>query len=783
MNVYFGVNPVRPDLPSGHRGRAEDVVRLAALFADLDVKDGSFRSLDEAHRCVGQLSKALGPPTLLIFSGHGLQPIWATDPSEPEFFVNTPEDRSRLQALLRRFGRFVANTAHEQGASVDQVFELSRMLRAPGTHNLKVPEAPVAVRADTAGGHPVGYDHLVRLLDERDVGAFEEDAEVLTSEASDPANWPWPTSTCRYFEGVRTGWATDRPRGSRHNWLVSQCTRLAVARRNGCLTVTDHERALEVLHKRFDALLSEGDPRVEGFKEFEDAIEWGVRRAATKSTAECEAELGGHAHEAPAAASASTQMVDLANRLFTLGRRDSGEVFATRNSQPHLAWALDGSELRSTLAAAYYEEHHRVPKSATVSDAISVLEGQARGRAPQSVSVRVAEHDGAIWIDMGDQDGKAIHLHDGRWEVASRDVPVIFARSPLTAAMPMPAQDGDLDALWDLVNVSEDDRPVVLAWLVAALIRPTIAHPILAVFGEQGTGKSTTSSILMSLFDPTEVLIRKPPGNIDEWVVQACGSYGVALDNMSEVRPWLSDSLCRAVTGEADVRRRLYTNGDLVVFSFRRVILLNGIDVGSLAGDLTERVIELRLPRIHGTGRKLESELLSRWQRLHPKVLSGLLDLAAKVQSILPSVKVALPPRMADFAHVLAGVDTVLGTKGLDRYLCSTEAAIGSTAHDDPFIAAMMIELHGPFDGTSAQLLSRVGTPNDPHPARTWPKDSRAVSRTLRRAAPGLRQNGWEIEDDGARNKDKVLKWSITPPEEHRTSDGEDDEREEDPRP
>jgi hypothetical protein len=46
------------------------------------------------------------------------------------------------------------------------------------------------------------------------------------------------------------------------------------------------------------------------------------------------------------------------------------------------------------------------------------------------------------------------------------------------------------------------------------------------------------------------------------------------LDNLSTVPDWLSDSICRAVTGDGDVRRKLYTDGEHAVFSFRRAVAI-----------------------------------------------------------------------------------------------------------------------------------------------------------------------------------------------------------------
>ena len=133
--------------------------------------------------------------------------------------------------------------------------------------------------------------------------------------------------------------------------------------------------------------------------------------------------------------------------------------------------------------------------------------------------------------------------------------------------------------MWHL-NVATADRPLALAWEIAALIDPESPHPILSLFGEQGTGKSTGCRRLVSLIDPSPVPLRKPPRDPEGWVTAAQGSWVVALDNLSHVPDCLSDSLCRAATGDGDVRRALYTDSDLAVFAFRRCILLNGIDVG-----------------------------------------------------------------------------------------------------------------------------------------------------------------------------------------------------------
>jgi hypothetical protein len=124
--------------------------------------------------------------------------------------------------------------------------------------------------------------------------------------------------------------------------------------------------------------------------------------------------------------------------------------------------------------------------------------------------------------------------------------------------------DGDLIRLWEFVPIAEADRPLLLSWMVEALIQPDTAHPIPALLAEQGSARSTVTRCLVDLIDPSPVPLRKAPRDADSWIVAAAASWLAALDNLSgDVPQWLSDSLRRAVTGDGDVRRALYTDSDV----------------------------------------------------------------------------------------------------------------------------------------------------------------------------------------------------------------------------
>lgn len=465
--------------------------------------------------------------------------------------------------------------------------------------------------------------------------------------------------------------------------------------------------------------------------------------------------------------SVAARLVDMAQERYALGVSEDGEPFGADRSRPHLAMRLRAGKagLRAELASGYFSDTGAVAGGQALTDATLILEGLATAKTPEKLHLRVADLDGTNYIDTGRADGKVIRIGQGRWAVTD-SAPVRFLRTKLTAAMPLPPSAGDLDQLWDFVNVSIGDRPVLLAVLIAALVQCDVPHPVLALFAEQGSAKSTTTRMLVDLIDPSPVPLRQAPRDADSWVTAASGSWVVALDNLSGIPPWLSDSLCRAATGDGNVKRALYTDADLAVVKFRRCVIVNGIDVGAVRPDLAERMAMVDLRRIERHMRQPEATMRQQWHQALPGILSGLLDLAATVHHRLDTIVVNDAPRMADFGRVLAAVDEALSTNGLPRYMSRADQLSEDSLSADPFIEQLRQHTYEPLVGKSGGDLLAMNTPSGDHWRRPkeWPKNGRDVTAILRRHAPALRNLGWVIEDDGARNHRNVLLWTVYPP-------------------
>jgi len=462
---------------------------------------------------------------------------------------------------------------------------------------------------------------------------------------------------------------------------------------------------------------------------------------------------------------AATALVDLVRRRYRLGLSTEDEPFAVPHTGPRVVRPLRGGKgsLRAALAAAYYADGGRVAPQQALAEALQTVEGLAQELDPEPLHLRVAEHDGALHLDLGDPTGRAVVLSATGWRVVEQP-PVLFRRTALTGALPTPQRDGELGELWTMLNVTPADRPLVLAWLIAALL-PDVPHPVLALRGEQGSGKSSASRILAALLDPGPAQTRKPPRDVDSWVTAAAGSWVVALDNVSTVAEWWSDALCRAVTGDGDVRRRLYSDADLTVFSFRRVVLLNGVDLGAVRDDLAERLLTVELARIGERGRRLDAELAVQWQQAHPRILGALLDLSVQVLATLPTLRLSALPRMADFARVLAAVDAVLGTDALVAYLGQAGEQAADAVDADPVLAAVTRTVTAAWEGPAAELLDLIAPNAEPsRQPKGWPKDSRTLTAMLRRRGPSLRRLGWVVEDLGRGGRACVVRFRLVPP-------------------
>ena len=215
-----------------------------------------------------------------------------------------------------------------------------------------------------------------------------------------------------------------------------------------------------------------------------------------------------------------------------------------------------------------------------MSEALPAFEAMALASGHTYVpDVRLLKNRGAIWIDLGDNTFRAVRVTAEGWTVEKRaNAPLV--RSDGMRALPVPIRDPKaLGRLRSLLNVAKDadgNFQMILAWLVAALY-PTGPYPVLALDGEQGSGKSTVCRMLRRLVDPNAADLRAMPRNEDDLLIAAINGRVVGLDNVSYIDNDMADALCRLATGAGFGKRTLYSDLGETIVSVSRPILLNGI--------------------------------------------------------------------------------------------------------------------------------------------------------------------------------------------------------------
>lgn len=468
--------------------------------------------------------------------------------------------------------------------------------------------------------------------------------------------------------------------------------------------------------------------------------------------------------------SQASRLVDIALELYQVGISTDGKPFGYSPLVPHIALDLRGGKLglRQTLARDYFKLYNSAATQTSIAAACNVLEGMARDMPPTPLHLRVAGDQTAVYIDLADTGNRVLKISAGKWQIGGKS-PYMFRRTELTKAMPDPVRNGDLAKLWAYINIRAEDKPMLVAILVDALINPSTAKPITAFTGEHGTAKSASATRFVSLVDPSDVPLHSPPKDLEHWFSSAAGSWVTGLDNMSSIPDWLSDAFCRASTGSGSVKRALYTDDNLSVAKFRRCVVFNGIDFGGMRGDLADRLISFDLQQITEGNRKTDADLESAWPEDWPAIFGGLLDIAAEIHGMLPTLPAQPLPRMADFAQVLICVDKIAGSDGMSRYRDRLSRAMVDSAVSDSFVGYLVDARYDTTDDgqTAGEILTVVNrlrtvavAPED------WPRSTKAVTARLKRNGPALRSMGWHVSNDGGYNESGTIKWTVKPPSE-----------------
>jgi hypothetical protein len=419
---------------------------------------------------------------------------------------------------------------------------------------------------------------------------------------------------------------------------------------------------------------------------------------------------------------------------FTLGQHDE-------------TWPIRSRAARRWVTTKFYRQTGKAPNNEAMQSALSVLEARAACEGDErEVYLRAAWHEGSLYYDLADSEWRAVRIDGHDWEIVTKP-PVRFRRYSNTLPQVEPVTGGTLDAIWNFLNVKKEaDRRLVESWLVSAL-NPDIPRPMLVTHGDQGTAKSSTSKILLSLVDPSATPCLRTR-DATELVQALAHRFAAVLDNVSSLPAWLSDLLCCAITGDGFTKRQLFTDDDDVIYSYRRALLFNGINVAVSKPDLLDRSLLIQLDQIGDDVRREEQDLWRDFYQARPAILGAIFTRLSGAIGRYDTIKSGRLPRMADFARW-----AMAATGDVQQFLADYKINVGRQNYEaiaESIVATVILDWLKDQSEWSGQ-------PHELHAAlkahlqvmqineKQFPATPAWLSKKLREIRPNLNQLGWKI--------------------------------------
>lgn len=139
-SLYFGVAPRTERIAGNRRGKEHQCVSIPAFWVDIDIYIPGWHddpnlppTLDDAYTLLNTFPI---PPTSIIETGGGLQAWWA---------LKAPVIAREAKPILAAWKQSWKEAAAQHGWSIDDVFDIPRVMRLPGTTNHNGP-ASVTIR-------------------------------------------------------------------------------------------------------------------------------------------------------------------------------------------------------------------------------------------------------------------------------------------------------------------------------------------------------------------------------------------------------------------------------------------------------------------------------------------------------------------------------------------------------------------------------------------------------------------------------------------------------------
>jgi hypothetical protein len=223
--------------------------------------------------------------------------------------------------------------------------------------------------------------------------------------------------------------------------------------------------------------------------------------------------------------------------------------------------------------------------------------------------------------------------------------------------------------------------------------------------------------------------------------------------------------------------RKLYTNGEQHLLSFKTAVVINGIHPFINQPDLADRCITIHPIEIAPSERRTEADINKSFEEDASQIVAGLLQLSALAIQKFAEAEVNSPSRMLDFCRWIAAIELAFAELittdyssikigDIQQFYTENQERLTLDNLLENELASAIFDLANsnkiPFKGTPAQLLVQLNSDrsNTYMSAHQWPNNPIALSKRLVPLLPALRKQ--EIEIELTRGKERRINISVT---------------------
>lgn len=409
-------------------------------------------------------------------------------------------------------------------------------------------------------------------------------------------------------------------------------------------------------------------------------------------------------------------------------------------------------------------EEEKVISSNALSAALNVIESKACYEGEKiELANRVCWRDGSIWYDLSDKEWRAVKIDKNGWEIVEKP-PILFRRYKHQQAQAEPETGGDVKKLLEVVNISNRGENILFLVYIISCFIPDFPHPIINIYGQAGSAKTSLSILLKKLIDPSSIEEDDFPRSASEIAQKLSHNWYNCFGNVSLISEYISNLLCKAVTGASFSKRELYTDDEDIIHKFRRCICINGVSLAISMSDLLERTILLKLEKIPKDRRKEEKEIWKEFEKQKPMILGSIFSAVSEAIKRKDQIVLDSLPRMADFALWGCAIAEAIGYKKEDflkAYNNNIDIQNKEVIYEN-LEANLLIEFmndKGGWEGTPTQLLNDLRAAAEKQGTRiekekSFPKTANVLTRRLNLLMPNLEEAGikiWYGEEDKRR--------------------------------